>query len=95
MMKVTGHSLSPFFQAGDFVLIAGIPCLLRRIKAGDIVVFRQAEYGTLIKRVERITPDGQQIFVIGENLDSTDSRTFGPIRPDDLIGKVIWHIKDR
>jgi hypothetical protein len=93
LIKVTGYSLSPFFEAGDFVLLARIPCLLNHLKAGDIVVFRQADYGTLIKRVERFSPDRRQIYVIGERPDSTDSRTFGPVPRSDLIGKVIWHFK--
>jgi len=93
LLKVTGYSLSPFFEEGDFVLVARIPFLLHALKAGDIVVFRQPDYGTLIKRVERLSPDGELIFVTGEHPDSTDSRRFGPIQRGDLIGKVLWHIK--
>jgi nickel-type superoxide dismutase maturation protease len=93
ILKVTGESLSPFFQDGDFVLIIKIPFFLRSVRQGDIVVFHHPVYGTMIKRVEHVSPDGEQIEVIGSHPDSTDSRQFGPIARRALIGKVIWHIR--
>ncbi len=92
ILKVTGESLSPFFVEGDFVVVSKIPFVLRKIKAGDIVVFRHPVYGTMIKKVERISPDGEEFFVLGTHLESTDSRQFGPLRRSQLTGKVIWHI---
>jgi nickel-type superoxide dismutase maturation protease len=92
ILRVTGESLSPFFQEGDFVVICKIPFVLRKVKAGDIVVFRHPEYGTLIKKVERISPSGEEIFVIGNHPESTDSRQFGTLHRNQLIGKVLWHI---
>jgi nickel-type superoxide dismutase maturation protease len=92
MLKVTGESLSPFFLEGDFVVVSKIPFVLRKIKAGDIVVFRHPGYGTMIKKVERISPDGEEIYVVGTHPESTDSRQFGPLQRRQLIGKVIWHI---
>ncbi len=92
MLKVTGESLSPFFLEGDFVVVSKIPFVLRQIKAGDIVVFRHPVYGTMIKQVETISPDGEQLFVLGTHPESTDSRQFGPLQRRQLIGKVIWHI---
>ena len=92
ILKVTGESLSPFFLEGDFVVVSKIPFVLRKIKAGDVVVFRHPVYGTMIKKVEHISPDGEEIFVLGTHPESTDSRQFGPLRRRQLIGKVIWHI---
>jgi signal peptidase I len=92
ILKVTGESLSPVFLEGDFVVVSKIPFVLRKIGAGDVVVFRHAVYGTMIKKVERISPDGEEIFVVGTHPESTDSRQFGPFRRRQLIGKVIWHI---
>lgn len=92
ILKVTGESLSPFFVEGDFVVVSKIPFVLRKIKAGDIVVFRHPVYGTMIKKVAHISPDGDEIFVLGTHPESTDSRQFGPLRRRQLIGKVVWHI---
>jgi len=92
MIKVTGESLSPFFQEGDYVLITTIPFLLNKIKAGDTIVFQHPAYGTLIKQVERVNGEEGMLSVVGTNPNSVDSRRFGPIRREDVIGKVIWHI---
>ena len=92
VMKVTGESLSPFFETGDYVLIAKAPFLLRSLHVGDILVFRHAAYGVMIKRLEQVSPDGAEFFMLGTHPDSTDSRQFGPVARKNIIGKVIWHI---
>ena len=93
LLKVTGDSLSPDYQEGDFVLLLKIPFFLNRLKRGDTVVFRQTYYGVMIKRVERRSQDGKQVYVLGTHAESADSRKFGPVQLEDLVGKVIWHIK--
>lgn len=90
LFKVTESSLYPAYQDGDFVLISKIPILFGRLKPGDTVVFRHPVYGTLIKQVQSL--DGGELRVIGLVEESIDSRVFGPIRVQDVIGKVIWHI---
>ncbi len=91
ILKITGDSMSPEFVDGDFVVIATIPVFLRRLKAGDVIVFRHAGYGTLIKKVERVA-EGGDLIVAGTQADSLDSRRLGPISPDKVRGKVIWRI---
>ena len=39
ILQVTGDSLAPEYLTGDFVLSVKIPCILFRIRVGDIVVF--------------------------------------------------------
>ncbi len=92
VIKVTGESLSPEYQEGDYVVVTTIPFFLNRIRVGDIIVFRQSPYGTMIKRVERLLPEGRQYFVVGAHPQSVDSRQFGPVPREALIGKLIWHI---
>jgi nickel-type superoxide dismutase maturation protease len=93
LMKVTGQSLSPSFQEGDFVLILNSPLCLRSLKRGDTIVFSHPIYGKMIKRLDSLSPDSDLVFVIGTHPDSTDSRHFGPVPRADLLGKVIWHFK--
>ncbi len=93
IIKVTGESLSPLFQEGDYVLVVKIPVLLRYLQSGNVIVFRHPYYGVMIKRIESINPDTDEIYVIGSHPESTDSRDFGPIQRKDVVGKVIWHIK--
>lgn len=91
-LKVTGDSLTPEYQEGDFVLVSKIPFFLVPPSPGDVIAFHQPGYGMLIKRIQNITPNGG-LNVIGNHPDSIDSRTFGTVRRMDIIGKVIWHIR--
>lgn len=93
VFKVTGDSLYPAFRQGDFVLISKIPFLLRFLKPGDVIVFDHPVYGTLIKRIDHITPDGESFFVVGSHEWSVDSRQFGTVSKGALLGKVILHIR--
>jgi phage repressor protein C with HTH and peptisase S24 domain len=93
VLKVSGQSLEPLYQDGDFVLISKIPILFRRLRQGDEIVFKQRGYGTMIKIVERI--EGEAIYVLGLHALSVDSRNFGPITAQSVVGKVIWRFKRR
>jgi len=93
LLKVTGDSLSPEYQDGDFVFIFRAPYCLGGIKPGDVVVFRHEPYGTLIKIVESLDSELEEVYVTGVHPDSIDSRHFGTIHGKNLIGKVIGHFK--
>jgi signal peptidase I len=93
LLKVSGESLSPKYQEGDFVVVSKIPFLFDAIKPGDTVVFKQPGYGTMIKQVDRVEPEKDAIYVIGTRPDSVDSRNFGAVGERNVLGTVIWHIK--
>ncbi len=90
LIKVTGESLSPYFESGDFILATGWG--LARTPNGAAVVFRHPYYGLMIKLLQDRTEDGRW-FVVGSHPYSTDSREFGPIPPDWVIGRVIGAIR--
>ncbi len=93
IIRVHGESLSPEFQPGDYVLLRTGKRAVRAIQAGDVIVFRQAAYGTMIKRVQQIEPESGWLHVRGTHPASVDSARFGPIPPEEVIGKVIGHIR--
>jgi nickel-type superoxide dismutase maturation protease len=88
-IKVTGDSLYPDYREGDYVMVITVPFF--SFKRGDTIVFRHLEYGTMIKKIAQVEPDG--IHVVGNHPDSVDSRRFGPIKPGDVVGRVVWHIR--
>jgi signal peptidase I len=92
LLKITGDSLTPEFQPGDFVLVSKIPFFFISPSPGDIVAFHQPGYGLLIKRIQQINPDSS-LNVIGTHSESIDSRVFGPVKRESVLGKVIWHIR--
>jgi signal peptidase I len=93
ILRISGQSLYPILQNGDFVIVSKIPILIAGIKPGDVVVFNHPVYRKIIKKVERIENGGEALFVVGENDDSVDSRRFGSIPRRWVLAKVIGHIK--
>lgn len=90
--KVTGDSMSPDFQEGDFVVLTTAPFFLNRLKIGDVIIFEHKLYGVLIKRIASFDPKTAEAYVEGTRPDSLDSRRLGTIRHDAIRGKVIAHI---
>ena len=89
--RVTGDSMSPDFQDGDYVVLATLPLFLKQLKVGDIIIFENKNYGTLIKRIASFDPVTAEAYVEGANPTSLDSRRLGTIRRDAIRGKVIAH----
>ncbi len=90
ILRVTGESLSPGYQDGDFVVLATDPRFYR-IRPGEVIVFEHAQYGMLIKRVTHELPE--EVYVAGTHEHSLDSRKLGPIERSSITGKVLWHIR--
>jgi hypothetical protein len=91
VFRIKGNSLAPHCQEGDYVVASGLVLGLRPCRPGDLVVFDHPEYGCLIKRVAAVRADGW-LDVRGLDIDSVDSRLFGPLPPASIRGRVIWHI---
>ena len=82
--------MTPLLQPGDEILIA--PKAYRRSPPdlNDIVVARRPDRLDLriIKRVTAVGEDGS-CFLKGDNLpESTDSRSFGWVAPEHILGQV-------
>lgn len=92
-------SMLPTLLPGDFVIVDTWD---KDYKKSDIVVFTHHEYGKDIYYVKRIIYaegdsfhgrilDEKRIAVIGDNREeSHDSRIYGAIKKEDVIGKVVW-----
>jgi len=89
----------PELIPGQNILSFNWAYLIGKPKKGDIVVIKQ-NGKEMVKRVQKVTQSviptnvGIQIkvFVTGDNSqESTDSRHFGPVNMDQIIGKVIYY----
>ncbi|MGB6296457.1 MAG: nickel-type superoxide dismutase maturation protease [Rivularia sp. (in: cyanobacteria)] len=88
-LRVSGPSMLPKLQPGEEILFNPKAYRQKLPEVGDIVVARHP-YQTkqIIKRVAVVLEDGS-CFLTGDNASSsTDSRSFGFIPPNKILGKV-------
>ena len=86
LVKVTGNSMSPTLEDGDYVLIRK-PRRQRKLTLGLIYVINHSELGRIIKRLGDMKHD--RCFFIGDNPSSTPSTVIGAVESSRVIGQVI------
>jgi nickel-type superoxide dismutase maturation protease len=90
--EVSGTSMSPTLQPGDWLIVERAHGGGRPVRSGDIVLAPDPREGarTLVKRVARCDGNGQA-WIAGDNpAESTDSRHFGPVPVDHISARVRW-----
>lgn len=88
--KIEDRSMEPDFKHGDYVIVNKLAYVFGNPSKGDVVVFKYPKEKNkfLIKRISLIT-NSDEYYVTGDNKNySQDSRHFGPIKKDLIIGKV-------
>jgi phage repressor protein C with HTH and peptisase S24 domain len=89
--------MSPTYKDGDWLLVSWIPAGLTslvgdRILGKVIVIEREERPGIfLVKRLQK--SHGGIYWVQGDNDESTDSRTWGWIPGNEIVGVVRMRIK--
>lgn len=88
IFRVTGSSMEPTLNDGDYVVAA---TRLWRPRESKLAVANHPEYGLLIKRVRRRSPTGYTLS--SDNPLGTDSRKFGEVSERHVIGPVLLTIR--
>lgn len=101
-IRVKGNSMAPTYQDGQFTIVAKCAYWFDEPQNGDVVILRHGS-DNYIKRVTACpgewpadsAPDSElpagYYFVEGDNRSvSIDSRSFGPVSREVIIGKVIY-----
>ncbi|OGE14161.1 hypothetical protein A3F00_05270 [Candidatus Daviesbacteria bacterium RIFCSPHIGHO2_12_FULL_37_11] len=90
--------MMPTLHPGQELLSFNWVYLGKKLKVGDIVVIKQ-DRKEMVKRIQRIddssgealAKQGRHIFVVGDNQSkSIDSRHFGLISMDQIVGKIVY-----
>ncbi|MCO5203197.1 MAG: nickel-type superoxide dismutase maturation protease [Chloroflexi bacterium] len=90
--EVSGRSMMPALEPGDWLIVERVRRGGRPVRPGDIVLAGdpREQARTLVKRVVRIDEDGLA-WLEGDNpAESTDSRHFGAVGVDEILGRVRW-----
>jgi nickel-type superoxide dismutase maturation protease len=96
-VKVSGGSMLPAYRDGDWLLVSWFPAGLTPIRAertlGKVVVIEREERPGifLVKRLQK--SHGGNFWVQGDNDESTDSRTWGWIPANEIVGVVLFRYK--
>jgi nickel-type superoxide dismutase maturation protease len=88
--RVSGASMLPLLRPGDEVLVNARAYRRRPPQLGDIVVARHPYQDGMhiIKRVTALQGDDQYLLEGDNPSESTDSRSFGAIPGDLILGRV-------
>ena len=96
-----GNSMEPAIQSGSVLVVnrlqygfrlPGQPGYLVQWalpRQGELVVFYTPEGGIAVKRCDSLTENGSFIAQGDNSLQSYDSRSYGPVPADSIIGKVL------
>lgn len=90
LADVVGESMLPLLPPGSVVVVHWAA----RVRLGDVVVARRPDRPGLlvIKRVTR--REGDRWWIQGDNADaSDDSRVFGAVPADAVVGRVVLRWK--
>lgn len=90
--EVSGESMAPALNPGDWIAVDIAAYSSRPPRRGHVVLARDPRDSqrTLVKRVGSVDIHGDT-WLLGDNAaSSTDSRTFGTVAPDAIVGRVRW-----
>jgi nickel-type superoxide dismutase maturation protease len=87
VVEVRGRSMIPALWPGDRLVVLRV----RTVRPGHVVLAPdpRAPGRELVKRVAAVDPTA--VLVAGDNAaESTDTRTFGPVRRDAVRWRAVW-----
>jgi nickel-type superoxide dismutase maturation protease len=85
VFTIQGKSMEPTLKEGTTLVVKKT----KKVKLQDIIaLYHPQDQRIIVKRLVRITNTGY--FVKGDNSDSsTDSRNFGVVNKERIIGKIV------
>jgi signal peptidase I len=105
---VEGRSMVPTYSPGDWLMArwgsyrlstsTNLSAWILRssaVKVGDVVVVERPEQpgAKYVKRISEIKSDSNQIFVLSDNPEGTDSRQWGWLPTSSIVAKITGRVK--
>ena len=105
---VEGRSMVPTYSPGDWLMArwgryslrsssSWLAWILRgsTVKVGDVVVIERPEQpgAKYVKRISEVRAESNQIFVLSDNPEGTDSRQWGWLPTASIVAKITGRVK--
>jgi len=102
-MVAHGHSMEPAIPNGTILVVSRLHYGFRlpwrqtylvrwaTPRLGDVVVFYTPMGELAVKRFAAMVGDDKFLAKGDNSLQSFDSRAYGPVPIENIIGKVLWH----
>jgi nickel-type superoxide dismutase maturation protease len=89
--RIQEESMTPKYNPNDLILVNKIAYQFKNPRIGDEIAFKRPGGKVYFKKITKIKSKGY--FVEGLNKkQSIDSRHFGLVKKEDIIGKVLYKI---
>ena len=101
VVKISGNSMKPILMSDSIAIVDSYTFKLMPLNKSDIYLFR-VQGQEVLKKIrsfpnettehqgKNLVLEENQIYIIGENLpESIDSRSYGPILTNQILGKVV------
>lgn len=99
-VELRGESMAPTYNEGDWLLFQllpvrpAFPAKMQSLVGKVILIRRASGAGSDFLQIKRAIRIDVGIWVEGDNReDSTDSRSWGAISSDEVIGKLIFRYR--
>ncbi|MGO1120858.1 S24/S26 family peptidase [Rhodovibrionaceae bacterium A322] len=89
-IKVSGPSMSPLLEDGDYLLVLPLNGRTRDLKAGKIITAQHPDLGLIVKRIKKLDVAADRIWLESENsVLGSDEQALGPL-PLDVVDSWAW-----
>ncbi|WP_363323506.1 S24/S26 family peptidase [uncultured Pseudoteredinibacter sp.] len=87
IFKITGNSMSPRFNDGDYLLLF---TLYQKSRPGQFLVYDHPTIGPIFKQVCEVT-EGGSFYLKSLNSAGVSSEDIGLCQTENIIGRMLWH----
>lgn len=85
-VTISGSSMEPALKNGQKILVDKNAYIKKKIAEGDIVLVEFAANKYVVKRVSDVREG--HVYLVGDNANSIDSRAYGWVEKNKVVGKV-------
>ena len=91
IFKVEGNSMSPTIPDQSYVLARQAQSLITK---ESLLIIDHMDYGKILKKLVKVD-ENKKLWFEGENFSSISKEMIGPIKSENVVGKVVFVVKNK